>query len=915
MRIIIGILIICSLLPYASYAQQQATVEGEVILIDDKEEIQLPYAGISVLQLPDSIFIKKATCNEKGSFHITFPYDTNIPYLLKASYTGCTDKYVPLNKLSDSTNVHKITLSYESLLLDEVTVSANAPMIIQRKDTVIYNATAIKTPEGAFLEALLRRVPGLQYDAQSHSIKYNGYTINEILLNGKDFFKGNIIVPLENLPATLIKNIKVYDKQTEEEEDTQMNSAEKNYVIDLQTKEEINNSFMGSVEGGYGNYKRRDINGRIMKFEENGNHFMITGQSTNRYQNSSYEKNISNNAGITVSHAFSDDFNVSGNINYNQNRNGSTQSFNNEQYLISGNQYNVSENNFLNNSKGINGDISLRWKKEKNSLYFSTNINNTNSDGTSESRDAAFDVDPNLSVINPFHKFDQTPVSTRINNNHSQSTTNQQSLSYNIYTSFTHKLNDKGHNLNLQFSTRQSNSENNNFLLSSTHYYRLHDQQGNDSILYRNQYILIPPKNNYYHIGLAYTHILSEKSKLQLAYGIDLQKEKYEQNTYDLTSFNTENHITTSLPNNYKEGIIDSLTNKSHSRSILHNIEMQYNFNKDNWFFQTSLQIKPNKREIDRQTGEHMADTTAYSVEWQPSINLSYQNDKLFFNLMYYGNTSQPSLTDLIAPTDYSSPLSIRHSNPNLRPTYNQNINAMFNINKIGLSGFFYWGQSINSITSAVIYNKETGGQEIFPININGNWNMNGSLSFDKSIKLFRFYINGNENFNRFVSFINSQEDRSLQKSSTNSASTYLQARISYLPSWGNIEINGSWNYTQSINSLQERNTFNQNYSTGLNAFVNLPLHFVFNTDLNCHFRHGTGISDENKRDFTWNMKLSWKFLKQKQAELSALWADILNQRQNYFSNASSYGFMESYQDLIKSYFLISFKYQWTKTK
>lgn len=52
----------------------------------------------------------------------------------------------------------------------------------------------------------------------------------------KTFFKGNQQVVLENLPVKFVSQLKVYDKPTKQEEATGMKSAEKNYVLDLQTK-------------------------------------------------------------------------------------------------------------------------------------------------------------------------------------------------------------------------------------------------------------------------------------------------------------------------------------------------------------------------------------------------------------------------------------------------------------------------------------------------------------------------------------------------------------------------------------------------------------------------------------------------------------------------------------------------------
>ena len=68
-------------------------------------------------------------------------------------------------------------------------------------DTTVINANAFYTPEGAYLEELLKRVPGLEYEKQNKTMTYNGLPIHEINVNGESFFGGNSTLALENLPA------------------------------------------------------------------------------------------------------------------------------------------------------------------------------------------------------------------------------------------------------------------------------------------------------------------------------------------------------------------------------------------------------------------------------------------------------------------------------------------------------------------------------------------------------------------------------------------------------------------------------------------------------------------------------------------------------------------------------------------
>lgn len=93
-------------------------------------------------------------------------------------------------------------------------------------------------------------------------------------------------------------------------------------------------------------------------------------------------------------------------------------------------------------------------------------------------------------------------------------------------------------------------------------------------------------------------------------------------------------------------------------------------------------------------------------------------------------------------PTNNSDPLNITRSNPNLKPTYNQSVRLEAQNTKQGVFATLNWNNRINSQTRAVTYNQQTGGRETYPVNINGNWNMNGVLRYQKRIKSFSLNAN-----------------------------------------------------------------------------------------------------------------------------------------------------------------------------
>ena len=73
------------------------------------------------------------------------------------------------------------------------------------------------------------------------------------------------------------------------------------------------------------------------------------------------------------------------------------------------------------------------------------------------------------------------------------------------------------------------------------------------------------------------------------------------------------------------------------------------------------------------------------------------------------------------------------------------------------------------------------------------------------------------------------------------------------------------------------------------------------------------GGTDNN--EVLWNLKFSWKFLKEKQGELSVYWADILSQRKSFTRYASATAFSEQYEEQLRGYVLFSFAYRFEQMK
>ena len=61
------------------------------------------------------------------------------------------------------------------------------------------------------LEELVKKLPGAEVD-EDGNIKINGKEVKKIMVDGKEFFGGDVKTGLKNLPVDMVDKLKTYDK-------------------------------------------------------------------------------------------------------------------------------------------------------------------------------------------------------------------------------------------------------------------------------------------------------------------------------------------------------------------------------------------------------------------------------------------------------------------------------------------------------------------------------------------------------------------------------------------------------------------------------------------------------------------------------------------------------------------------------
>ena len=98
-------------------------------------------------------------------------------------------------------------------------------------------------------------MPGLTINNDGEILS-NGRKVETLLLNGKDFFNNDRKTLLENLPAFMVKQVKVYEKEKDTTSLFERERELKGLVMDIRLKPDYHSNFLSSIDAAAGTDKR-----------------------------------------------------------------------------------------------------------------------------------------------------------------------------------------------------------------------------------------------------------------------------------------------------------------------------------------------------------------------------------------------------------------------------------------------------------------------------------------------------------------------------------------------------------------------------------------------------------------------------------------------------------------------------------
>lgn len=854
------LLLMCAL----PVSAQRYVITGHVK--NAKSGAAVEYASAALLRA-DSSAVTAVMTEEDGSFRL--PARSAGQFIVKLSYVGFKTSYTPvtLTAANDSVSLGVVKLESNDHVLGTATVSVTAARVEQKEDTTMFNAAAYRVPEGSTLEALVDQLPGVEID-DNGTIKWNGKEVKELLVNGKDFFKGDTKVAMKNLPTDMVSKIKAYDKKSDYTEMTGIDDGEETTVLDIVTKRELNESWVSNVDLGIGTKDR--YSGKIFATRFTDHSRISAYGSANNVGDRGFggPRGFGGGTGLTATKEAGLDFSwengkqkreagrleLGGNVNYRHSGTDVVRTTSSETFLSGGGSSSFGESASFNRSTStsVNARLNLQWNPDSmTQVSFRPSFTYSENDGSSVSRSGTFNSNPReiAGMYSPLDSLyaallPQELQAIAVNRNDSRTLSEGNSKSVSGTLNITRRLGSNGRNVSLRANGGYTHSESESFSLSDIRYY-----QGSHPGNLVNQYSDSPSKSYNYGIRLGYVEPLGKQWFAELRYGYNYRYTDQDRSRYNLDSLGgvwaqyetaLEGFGTLPTVDDWMNAARDDFNSQYATYKYYnHSVNVGLRYNTEAIRFNAGVELAPEKTKLNYQRFGQNIDTliTRDVFNVSPQIRFRYRFNKTTnLDIRYRGSSSQPSMTDLIAVVDDSNPLSVSMGNPGLKPSWTDNITINYNAydpeKQMGMHAGVNFSRTNRSVSNRMVYDETTGVRYTRPENINGKWNAGGRFMINTGFgpkKMFTIQSFSRINYSNDVGYISRLDNGSTgigqaagyidgtydgydrmfkavasEKNTTRTLGLGEHMRLAYRADWFDVGLLGRVNYQHARATLQD---------------------------------------------------------------------------------------------------------------
>jgi hypothetical protein len=216
---------------------------------------------------------------------ITYTYTDEMgKYILKTEKTGqfvLIASAMSFEQKSVAISLENETKTLEFVLLPKVTelkeiiIESKRPITI-KGDTIVYNANSFKQGNEQTVEDLLKKIPGLNIDANG-TIKVGNQEIEKVMIDGDDMFEKGYKILTKNMPVNPIDQVQLLQNYSNNKHLKGIENSTK-VALNLTLKEDAKRVWFGNISAGYGVISENRYEGRsnLMNFGKKNKYYFLT---------------------------------------------------------------------------------------------------------------------------------------------------------------------------------------------------------------------------------------------------------------------------------------------------------------------------------------------------------------------------------------------------------------------------------------------------------------------------------------------------------------------------------------------------------------------------------------------------------------------------------------------------------------
>ena len=868
----------------------------------------------------------------------TYAIEVRMPEYQDTYYSYTVDK---IGRREFSRDMPDIFMQPAARQLKEVVVTSSKVKFYNKGDTIVFNADAFELAEGSMLDALIKQLPGVELK-EGGQIYVNGEFVENLLLNGKDFFKGKNELMLDNLGAYTVKNVEVY-KRSPDMQEWAGDKGKQELVMDVKLKKEYNMGWIMNFEAGLGTSDRYMARAFVNRFTNNSR-ISVIGNINNLNDNrkpgeSSTWTPATNTAGTMITQLGGLDYyaqeteekwKVSGDATIRHSSQHDYRETSRLNFLGANRTYDSDYMNNKTRSLSLSTSHYLTLKPNK-IFYFSVGANGAYTKNRSDLSDigGAFNEEqPTMTSELLDAIYSGNPESLQDMINRTKIKTKNSGHTANGGVHFNGGISVPGTSDYLFYNGAFNFSSNKNEVWRD---YIINYGTDPTPALRQNRYFDNSPNRSYkVEGGLGYQFAFNDDFRIGLSYLFSHSDAKQDSYAYALDRLEDQGVFGT-LPEGYLTTMDASQSYRSHTIENTHSPQLSISYWADGW----NIYLTPVLRFVDRNfyyfrnNTDHHVDQHELLVTMpefygriQRSFSLVEQNGRKFYR---HRLTFLPAISSTMADpvkmidiVDDNDPMNIWKGNRDLKPSYKYKGYIQWYltvpIKSYTFNNFmeFVYSYTHNELVNGYRYDSDTGVRTYRTYNVpsgntSTNFHVQPSLQFGNKGQ-FTASLFGGVDFIRSSDMIGINADP--VKSQVNTVWSVEKFNFAWQIGKQSLTLRGEINSRHTSSDAADfKSITGTNSNVALAGNFTLPKGFGIATDFTLYMRRGYGSPELDTTDPVMNMRLSY-------APVKTNWVfmldgfDLFHQLSNVQYTVNSQGRTVVWNNVLPRYFMFHVQYK-----